>query len=69
VKNDLIERLREQLTFNPKVFERNDMARQINEVAKVRRSFLERAEAADTIEELLAIIEKLQIELRIANER
>jgi hypothetical protein len=55
---DLIKRLREELTFNPKVFERNDMARQINEVAKIRRAFIERVEAADAIEELQAQLRK-----------
>jgi hypothetical protein len=54
VKNDLIERLRQELTIDIKVFERNDMARKINEVAKIRRALLERAEAADALEELQA---------------
>jgi hypothetical protein len=61
---DLIKRLREELTFNPKVFERNDMARQINEVAKIRRAFIERVEAAEALEEKQAVIEELQAQLR-----
>jgi hypothetical protein len=51
---DLVNRLHQELTVDTNAFRTSNMPRQINAAATIRRMMVERAEAAEAIEELQA---------------